>query len=132
MKRVGIALMVLVALVAMTTADVAAQPKVTITGFVDNVTSWTSNMSVVDINPARTGDREWYTRTRVRPDITAEVGTTKFVLGLEIDATWGQTANQDTNVCLGAACPAAAGIPSSARVRRTAGTSILTRRASSR
>jgi hypothetical protein len=101
--------MVLVALVAMTTADVAAQPKVTITGFVDNVTSWTSNMSVVDINPARTGDREWYTRTRVRPDITAEVGTTKFVLGLEIDATWGQTANQDTNVCLGAACPAAVG-----------------------
>jgi hypothetical protein len=95
MKRVGIFLMVLVALVAMTTADVAAQPKVTITGFVDNVTSWTSNMSVVDINPARTGDKEWYARTRVRPDITAEVGTTKFVLGLEIDSVWGQTGAAD-------------------------------------
>jgi hypothetical protein len=95
MKRVGIVLMVLVALIAMTTADVAAQPKVTITGLVDNVTSWTNNMSVVDINPARTGDREWYARTRVRPDITAEVGTTKFVLGLEIDETWGQTGATD-------------------------------------
>jgi hypothetical protein len=109
MKRVGIFLLVVLALVAMTAADVSAQPKVTITGFVDNVNSWTRNMSVVDINPARTGDREWYTRTRVRPDITAEVGTTKFVLGLEIDTVWGQTANQDTNVCLNAACQAAVG-----------------------
>jgi hypothetical protein len=109
MKRVGIFVLVVLALVAMTTADVSAQPKVTITGFVDTVTSWTSNMSVVDINPARTGDREWYTRNRIRPDITAEVGTTKFVLGLEIDSVWGQTGAQDTNVCLGAACPAAVG-----------------------
>src|SRR5919108_6199164 len=103
MRRVGIFLLVLIALVAMT-GPVSAQPKVTITGFVDNVTSWSSNMSVADINPARTSDREWYARTRVRPDITAEVGTTKFVLGLEIDTTWGQTAPQDTNVCLNAAC----------------------------
>jgi hypothetical protein len=66
-------------------------------------------MSIVDQNPARTGDTEWYARTRTRPDIIAEVGTTKFVLGLEIDTTWGQTANQDTNVCLNAACPAASG-----------------------
>lgn len=95
MKRVGIFLLVVLALVAMTAADVSAQPKVTITGFVDNVNSVTNNMSVVDINPARTGDREWYTRTRVRPDITAEVGTTKFVLGLEIDSVWGQTGATD-------------------------------------
>jgi hypothetical protein len=108
MRRVGIFLLAVIALIAMT-GPVSAQPKVTITGFVDNVSSWTNNMSIVDINPARTGDREWYARTRVRPDITAEVGTTKFVLGLEIDSIWGQTANQDTNVCLGAACPAAAG-----------------------
>ena len=94
MRRVGILLLAVVALIAMT-GPVAAQPKVTITGLVDNVTSYTSNMSVVDINPARTGDREWYTRTRVRPDITAEVGTTKFVLGLEIDTVWGQTGATD-------------------------------------
>jgi hypothetical protein len=87
--------MVVVALVAMTVADVTAQPKVTISGFVDNVTSYTRNMSIVDINPARFGDDEWYARTRVRPDITAEVGTTKFVLGLEMDAAWGQTGSGD-------------------------------------
>ncbi|MBI4637651.1 MAG: hypothetical protein HY727_15025 [Candidatus Rokubacteria bacterium] len=74
----------------------APGPKVTITGLVDNVTSWTSNLSTVDLNYARTGDTEWYARTRVRPDITAEVGTTKFVLSLEIDATWGQTGATDT------------------------------------
>jgi hypothetical protein len=85
----------------MTAADVAAQPKVTITGFVDNVTSYTKNMSIVDINTARKGDDEWYARTRVRPDLTAEVGTTKFVLGLEIDATWGQTSNAGDNPIAG-------------------------------
>jgi hypothetical protein len=84
---------------------VAAQPKVTITGLVDNITSYTHNMSQIDFNPARNSENEWYARTRVRPDIIAEVGTTKFVLGLEIDSTWGQTAGQDTSVCLSAACP---------------------------
>ena len=83
---------------------VDAQPKVTITGFVDNVTSWTNNLSMQDLNLSR-GDSEWYARTRVRPDIVAEVGTTKFVLGIEIDYVWGQTAGQDTSVCLSAACP---------------------------
>jgi hypothetical protein len=106
MKRFGVYLMAVLAIVAMTAADVAAQPKVTITGLVDNVTSYTKNMSIVDLDTGKTGDKEWYARTRVRPDITAEVGTTKFVLGLEIDATWGQTASgQDTNVCLSTACP---------------------------
>ena len=100
MRRVAVFLLAVIAIIAMT-GPVSAQPKVTITGFVDNVSSWSKNMSVVDANVARTADREWYARTRVRPDITAEVGTTKFVLGLEIDATWGQTAQSgDTNVCL--------------------------------
>jgi hypothetical protein len=110
MRRVGIFLLAFIALVAMA-GPVSAQPKVTITGFVDNVTSWSKNMSVVDTNVGKSSaqDREWYARTRVRPDITAEVGTTKFVLGLEIDFGWGQAANQDTTVCLAAACPAAAG-----------------------
>ena len=78
----------------------APAPKVTINGLVDNVTSWTKNLSIVDLNAGRPGDSEWYARTRVRPDITAELGTTKFVLGLEIDHTWGQTGGTDTNVCL--------------------------------
>jgi hypothetical protein len=102
-----------VALLGLLASDALAQapaappaPKVTINGLVDNVTSWTKNLSIVDLNAGRPGDSEWYARTRVRPDITGEVGTTKFVLGLEIDHTWGQTGAQDTNVCLGTACPA--------------------------
>jgi hypothetical protein len=73
----------------------APAAKVTITGLVDNVTSYTKNLSIVDLNVSREGDSEWYARTRVRPDITAELGTTKFVLGLEIDHTWGQTGATD-------------------------------------
>jgi len=106
MRKVGIFLLAVIALLAMT-GPVSAQPKVTISGLVDNVTSWTKNMSIVDQNPARASDQEWYARTRVRPDISAEVGTTKFVLGLEIDATWGQTGSTDINVCTnagGSAC----------------------------
>jgi hypothetical protein len=94
MKRVGIALLAVIALVAMA-APASAQPKVTISGFVDNITSWSRNLSIEDSNPARNGDTEWYARTRVRPDLTAEVGTTKFVLGLEIDYTWGQVGATD-------------------------------------
>jgi hypothetical protein len=75
--------------------DVSAQPKVTITGLIDNITTWSHNMNHEDSNPARNGDSEWYSRMRVRPDITAEVGTTKFVLGLEIDYAFGQVGPTD-------------------------------------
>jgi hypothetical protein len=109
MTRIGIILLLAVIAGIAMTGPVAAQPKVTIAGLVDNITSYTHNISQTDLNPARNSDHEWYARTRIRPDIIAEVGTTKFVLGVEIDATYGQTANQDTSVCLGAACPAAVG-----------------------
>ena len=92
MRRIGIFLLIGTALI-LTAGPVAAQPKVTITGLVDNITSYTHNLSQTDLNPARNKDMEWYSRVRVRPDITAEVGTTKFVLGLEIDETFGQTGN---------------------------------------
>jgi hypothetical protein len=108
MRRIGF-LGVATLLLLTTASPAAAQPKVTITGFIDQVTSWTKNLSQSDLNLARNRDEEWYARSRVRPDIVAEVGTTKFVLGLEIDYVYGQTANQDTNVCLNAACPAAVG-----------------------
>jgi hypothetical protein len=92
MRRAGIFLFAVIALVAMA-GPVSAQPKVTITGLVDTLTTWNRNMSNVDNNPSRASDTEWYSRVRVRPDITAEVGTTKFVLGLEIDEAFGQTGN---------------------------------------
>jgi hypothetical protein len=110
MRRVlAVVLSVLAVLAFVAPAADAQAPtsKVTITGLVDNITSYTRNLGNVDLNYSRAKDTEWYARTRVRPDITGEVGTAKFVLGLEIDSTWGQTAAQDTNVCLGTACQAA-------------------------
>lgn len=99
MKRVLTVALSVVVLFGMLVADASAQApattKVTISGLVDNMTSVTDNLSIIDLNTGRTNDDEWYARTRVRPDITAEVGTTKFVLGLEIDYTWGQTGAAD-------------------------------------
>lgn len=78
------------------TAPAGPTPKVTINGVIDNVTSWSRNMSLADVNLTRV-DKEWYARTRARPDITGELGTTKFVLGLELDMVWGQSCpNQDS------------------------------------
>ena len=48
-----------------------------------------------DGNYARTSDREWYARTRFRPDFAFEVGRTKAVLGLEIDLQYGQAGPND-------------------------------------
>ena len=71
----------------------APAPKVTITGTFDQVTALGTNF--YDGNYARTSDREWYARTRFRPDFTFEVGRTKAVLGLEIDLQYGQAAATD-------------------------------------
>jgi hypothetical protein len=94
MRRFGILFLALASVIVMA-ASADAQPKVTITGFIDQVSSWTRNLSMRDLNLARNSDDEWYARTRARPDITAEVGTTKFVLGIEIDAGWGQLGATD-------------------------------------
>jgi hypothetical protein len=108
MRRAGIFLLVVIAVVAMT-GPVSAQPKVTISGFVDTMTTYTKNVSNVDNNFARSSDTEWYSRVRVRPDITAEVGTTKFVLGMEIDEVFGQTGNAGAVGSLGGTATGAAG-----------------------
>lgn len=98
-KTVAVVLAVVATLWLVVPADAQAPaapaPKVTISGFVDNITSFTHNLSIEDSNYARNRETEWYARTRIRPDITAEVGTTKFVLGLEMDHTWGQTGSAD-------------------------------------
>src|SRR5437870_1653947 len=82
--------------IAMLAPPVLAQapaPKVTITGLFDQTTSASRN--VQDGSFGRTSDREWYARTRFRPDFVFEVGRTKAVLGLEIDLTYGQTGSND-------------------------------------
>ena len=66
----------------------APAPKVTITGLFDQTTAASAN--VQDGSFGRTSDKEWYARTRFRPDFEFAVGRTKAVMGLEIDLTYGQ------------------------------------------
>ena len=68
-------------------------PKVTITGLFDQVTS--AGRNIYDGNFARDNDREWYARTRFRPDFEFAVGRTKAVLGIELDLNYGQTGSND-------------------------------------
>jgi hypothetical protein len=66
---------------------------VTITGLFDQVTSAGKNQ--FDGNYGRNEDRQWYARTRFRPDFTFQVGRTKAVLGIEIDLAYGQAGSND-------------------------------------
>ena len=68
-------------------------PKVTITGTFDQVTA--AGRNFYDGNYSRDNDREWYARTRFRPDFEFAVGRTKAVLGIEIDLNYGQTGSND-------------------------------------
>src|SRR6267143_5248024 len=70
-----------------------AAPKVTITGLFDQMT--TAGRNFYDGNYTRDNDREWYARTRFRPDFEFAVGRTKAVLGIEIDLNYGQTGSND-------------------------------------
>ena len=71
----------------------APAPKVTITGLFDQITAAGKNF--YDANFSRDNDREWYARSRFRPDFVFEVGRTKAVLGLEIDLGYGQMGAND-------------------------------------
>jgi hypothetical protein len=68
-------------------------PKVTITGLFDQLT--TVGRNIYDGNFSRDNDREWYARTRFRPDFEFAVGRTKAVLGIELDFNYGQTGSND-------------------------------------
>jgi len=96
MRRVLATAVFAVVALAMLAPPVLAQapaPKVTITGLFDQVT--TAGRNFYDGNYSRDNDREWYARTRFRPDFTFEVGRTKAVLGLEIDLMYGQGGSND-------------------------------------
>jgi hypothetical protein len=85
-------------------------PKVTITGTFDQITS--AGRNFYDGNYTRDNDREWYARTRFRPDFEFAVGRTKAVLGIEIDLNYGQTGSNDGGFPgnnTGAACGFAGG-----------------------
>src|SRR6266571_9129765 len=96
MKRVPVPFLAALLVLALTAPSVFAQtpaPKVTITGLFDQVTAAGKNF--YDANFSRDNDREWYARTRFRPDFTFEVGRVKAVLGLEIDLMYGQGGPND-------------------------------------
>src|SRR6266508_4260415 len=71
--------------------------KFTISGLIDNVGTYTRNMSAFDFNLGRNNDAQFYGRTRGRFDIIGEIGKAKAVLGIEIDEYWGQTGFGDAN-----------------------------------
>ncbi|PYM22041.1 MAG: hypothetical protein DMD80_29690, partial [Candidatus Rokuibacteriota bacterium] len=75
----------------------APAPKVTITGLIDQVGTYTKNMSQYDGNLNINRDVQLYGRTRGRFDVIGEVGKAKAVLGIEIDSYWGQTGFTDSN-----------------------------------
>jgi len=69
------------------------EPKISISGNFDQFTS--AGRNIYDGNFTRTGDHEWYARTRFRPDFEFAVGRTKAVLGIELDLNYGQTGSND-------------------------------------
>jgi hypothetical protein len=74
-------------------------PKVTIIGTFDQITSLGKNVYdgkfARDSHRERDNDREWYARTRFRPDFEFAVGRTRAVLGIELDLNYGQTGSND-------------------------------------
>ena len=101
MKRTSLAvLMIALAILAMAAPLAYAQapaPKVTITGFIDNLTTYSSNVSNVD-GVLNVKDKQWYARTRGRFDIIGEVGKAKGVLGIELDHVYGQAGSNDSTI----------------------------------
>jgi hypothetical protein len=112
MRRLLVLAVALVAVLGVIVPPAMAQapaPKVTITGLVDNVGTFTRNMSTYDFNYNRNTDVQMYGRTRGRFDVIGEVGKAKAVLGLEIDAYWGQTGFIDSNMGPGCIAQGATG-----------------------
>jgi len=94
MRRSVITAVLAFVILAMLAPPVLAQapaPKVTITGLFDQMTA--AGRNFYDGNFSRDGDKEWYARTRFRPDLEFAVGRTKAVLG--IDLNYGQTGSND-------------------------------------
>jgi hypothetical protein len=114
MRRLLVFAVALVAFVGMLAPPVMAQapaPKVTITGFIDTLGTYTQNMSQYDNDYSRKGDTQAYGRNRGRYDIIGEIGKAKAVLGLELDFYFGQTGTSNSNFQPGSS-PTSAGFGS--------------------
>jgi hypothetical protein len=92
--------MVALAFVALAAPAAFAQapaPKVTISGLIDNLTTYSSNVSNADGILNRKDD-QWYARTRGRLDFIGEVGKAKAVFGIELDHVYGQAGSNDSTI----------------------------------
>jgi len=101
MRRLLVLAVTLVAVLGILAPPVMAQapaPKVTITGFIDQIGTYTRNMSHYDFDYSRANDVQSYGRTRGRFDVIGEVGKAKAVLGIELDMYYGQTGSADNNI----------------------------------
>jgi hypothetical protein len=112
MKRTSLAvLMIALAIVALAAPLAFAQapaPKVTINGLIDNVTSYSQNISNYNTGLFNRGDSMWYYRTRGRFDFIGEVGKAKGVLGIELDHVLGQAGSNDSTIVNAGAASATA------------------------
>ena len=102
MKRTSLAvLMIALALVALAAPMAFAQapaPKVTINGFIDNLTTYSQNISNYNGGVFNRKDSMWWGRTRGRFDIIGEVGKAKAVFGFELDHVYGQAGSNDSTI----------------------------------
>src|SRR5262245_37142268 len=107
MRRMLVLAFAALALLGVATTDAFAQaaaaapaapiPTFKITGFIDEVISYTNNSSQIDFDLHRK-DYAFYGRTRGRFDIIGEYGKAKAVLGLETDMIYGQTGSNDSSI----------------------------------
>src|SRR5262245_58771786 len=102
MRRIFVLALAALALLGVVTPDAFAQaptPTFKINGLIDSVTTYSRNASNygLDGDLAR-NDTQWYARTRGRFDFIGEVGKAKGVLGIEIDASYGQAGSGDNNI----------------------------------
>ena len=101
MKRTSLAVLIIaLAILAMAAPMAYAQapaPKVTISGLIDNLTTYSSNASQPD-GVLNVKDKMWYARTRGRFDFIGEVGKAKGVLGIELDHVYGQAGSNDSTI----------------------------------
>jgi hypothetical protein len=100
MRRISVLTLAALALLGLVAPDAWAQaptPTFKINGLIDQVTTYTRNMSSYDLNLGNT-DTQWYGRTRGRLDFIGEVGKAKGVIGIEFDAYYGQTGSATSNV----------------------------------
>jgi hypothetical protein len=120
MRRTLVLALAALALLGVATTDAFAQaaaaapaapiPTFKITGFIDEVITYSNNTSNFDFDLHRK-DYLFYGRTRGRFDIVGEYGKAKAVLGLETDLVYGQTGTGNSNIATvaGGATTAATG-----------------------